>query len=167
MLTSIEQLAANIEALDTIGSSPLQRILADFDVDDAWVASQIPANPPPRGYCRTVLCAGSNFELVLAVWPRRGRTAIHDHGQSHSGGAALVLRGNLFNQTYQLSPDGGLAPASRWVHSAREIIPIPKGLIHAMGHNAGGETAVSLHVYSPAIVNPSYWDSKTLLPLAN
>ncbi|MDJ0836461.1 MAG: cysteine dioxygenase family protein [Acidobacteriota bacterium] len=160
---SISNMIHTLENETKRGIDHLHRLLMDLDIDDAWIARHMPVVVPPRSYHRNLLHHGSDYELVLATWPAGGRTLIHDHGNRNSYGMVRVLTGQIFNHIYKRDGRTDVAEDRQLVHRSGEYIQVPVGLIHAMG-NHGPEVAMSLHLYSPMIVNVSYWDPATLEP---
>lgn len=145
----------------------IETALGEFEVDDAWCNEKLAGDYPQDSYSRVLLHTDAHFEVVLAIWPDGVATPPHNHGVFDSHGAALVLKGMVFNQTFEQLPDGCLNPSERSVHSAGELIRVSKGLIHQMGSDEGLAPSLSLHVYSPAIVEPRYWDAETRKPLGS
>ena len=105
-------------------------------------------DPVSRYYAR--LAAEPTFEAWLLTWMPGQGTDWHDHGGS--SGAFVVLKGNLTEEHATVSPFA----APRKVPGAREL---GAGSLRAFGSkhihrvtNHDLEPAVSLHVYSPALV---------------
>ena len=105
-------------------------------------------DPVSRYYAR--LAAEPAFEAWLLTWVPGQGTDWHDHGGS--AGVFLTLRGALTEEHATVSPFG----APRVVPEAREV---GTGALRAFGTqhvhrvtNRAMEPAVSLHVYSPALV---------------
>jgi hypothetical protein len=48
------------------------------------------------------------------------------------------------------------------VHSVDDKGEVHKGLIHSMGTHGQKEVGMTLHLYSPKIVNVKFWDPNTL-----
>lgn len=105
-------------------------------------------DPISRYYAR--LANEPDFEAWLLTWVPGQGTEWHDHGGS--AGAFAVVRGELTERTASVSP---LAPPA--------VEPEPRllgeGSLRAFGTkhihrvtNNGIEPAVSVHVYSPALV---------------
>ena len=105
-------------------------------------------DPVSRYYAR--LAAEPEFEAWLLTWVPGQGTDWHDHGGS--AGAFITVRGALTEEHATTSPDA----APRVVPGSREL---SEGTLRAFGTkhihrvtNNGWEPAVSLHVYSPALV---------------
>lgn len=105
-------------------------------------------DPVFRYYAR--LAAEPAFEAWLLTWVPGQGTDWHDHGGS--AGAFVTVRGALTEEHATVSPDD----APRIVPGSRELVC---GTLRAFGtkhihrvSNNGLEPAVSLHVYSPALV---------------
>jgi predicted metal-dependent enzyme (double-stranded beta helix superfamily) len=105
-------------------------------------------DPDSRYYAR--LAAEPTFEAWLLTWVPGQGTDWHDHGGS--AGAFVTLRGTLTEEHATVSPFA----QPRIVPGAREL---STGTLRAFGtkhiHRVTNHTlepAVSLHVYSPALV---------------
>jgi hypothetical protein len=105
-------------------------------------------DPAERYYTR--LAREPQFEAWLLTWLPGQRTEWHDHGQS--AGAFVTVRGSLTERYAMVQPDG----PPRIVPRTRELVA---GTLRSFGRrhlhevaNLGAEPAVSLHVYSPALV---------------
>ena len=158
-----------VEQLDALPARSLegfQSVIENLEIDETWLDGQIPADLPVDRYLRILLHAGSDYEVVLAIWPEGVHTHIHDHGTGDSHGMVRVLRGQIFNNVYEKADGGKVARTHELLHDVGDLIPVNKGLIHAMGNNQPGRgAAASLHFYSPVITNVTYWDSETNLRL--
>ena len=105
-------------------------------------------DPISRYYAR--LASEPDFEAWLLTWVPGQGTDWHDHGGS--AGAFVVVRGELTERTATVSPVG----PPRIVDEPRVL---SDGSLRAFGTkhihkvtNLGLEPAVSVHVYSPALV---------------
>jgi predicted metal-dependent enzyme (double-stranded beta helix superfamily) len=105
-------------------------------------------DPVSRYYAR--LAAEQTFEAWLLTWVPGQGTDWHDHGGS--AGAFVTLQGTLTEEHAAVSPYA----APRILAGAREL---SEGTLRAFGTkhihrvtNQALEPAVSLHVYSPALV---------------
>jgi predicted metal-dependent enzyme (double-stranded beta helix superfamily) len=161
----LNQLIEKIESLDEKCSLGFEQIMKTAAIDDRWVEDQIPLGLPSDRYTRLLLHSGDDYEVVMAVWPRGIQTMVHDHGILKSQGMVLVLAGQIFNQSYCRAGDEVKAAGERQIFGKGDLIPVPLGLVHAMGHVGGVEPSVSLHFYTPVIMDVSYWDPATCKPL--
>lgn len=98
----------------------------------------------------TRLAREPEFEAWLLTWLPDQRTEWHDHGQS--AGAFVTVRGSLTERYAMVGRDG----PPRIVPHTRDLVA---GSLRTFGRrhlhqvaNLGLEPAVSLHVYSPALV---------------
>lgn len=114
---------------------------------DLW-APLIKFDPVSRHYAR--LAAEPTFEAWLLTWVPGQGTDWHDHGGS--AGAFVVVSGTLTEEHAAVDAPG----APRVVPAARQLI---SGTLRSFGRkhihkvtNNDLEPAVSLHVYSPALV---------------
>jgi predicted metal-dependent enzyme (double-stranded beta helix superfamily) len=111
-------------------------------------------DPVSRYYAR--LAAEQTFEAWLLTWVPGQGTDWHDHGGS--AGVFVTLQGTLTEEHATVSPFA----APRIVPAARELTA---GTLRAFGTkhihrvtNDALEPAVSLHVYSPALVEMNAYD---------
>ena len=120
-------------------------------------------DPVARYYVR--LAREQEFEAWLLTWLPGQDTDWHDHGGS--AGAFITLRGVLTERHAQV----GYGPP-RIIPGARELV---SGTLRAFGSrhvhqvsNRGSEPAVSLHVYSPSLVQMHQYEVRgDLLHVAN
>ncbi len=161
-----QTLIARIDALKSKSIANLLKIVQGLDVTPSGFDRWIPDPLPRDHYHRELLHRGEDYEVVLAVWPPGTRTLPHNHGTCSSHGMIRVLRGEIFNQIYKPATGDGLVFAERAVYRGGDLIPVPEGLIHSMGNQSTQEMALSLHLYSPEIVNVTYWDPESLKKMA-
>jgi rhodanese-related sulfurtransferase/predicted metal-dependent enzyme (double-stranded beta helix superfamily) len=107
---------------------------------------------PPERYVRwhSLLHRKANYDVWLLAWDPGHQTDWHDHGGS--SGCFAVVSGRLVEQ-YRRSRSG--LAASR---SVRPGAPVTFGPAHV--HNVshgGGDPALSIHVYSPALTAMTYY----------
>ena len=112
-------------------------------------------DPVSRYYAR--LAAEPTYEAWLLTWVPGQGTDWHDHGGS--AGAFITVRGTLSEEHATVSPLG----RPQVVPGTRELTA---GTLRAFGTkhihrvtNHGLEPAVSLHVYSPALVEMNAYTS--------
>jgi len=136
--------------------------LVSVAIDEAWILENIPRDIPAGSYHRNLLDLGDDYELVLASWPVGGGTVIHDHGSNDSHGIFRVLKGEISNRVYRLENDDRVIFEKEVVHKLNEKGEVHKGFIHSMGNHSENEVGMTLHLYSPKIVNVKFWDPATL-----
>lgn len=158
----LQKLIDNIESLDIISIKGFHRILKNAEFDSEWIRAQIPDPLPKDTYHRRLLHAGKDYEIVLATWPVGCMTLAHNHGSLSSKGMVRVIRGKIFNRIYRVVDGETLTPVKDHVVGENEMIPVPEGLVHTMGNASDNEIAMSLHFYSPIIIDVTYWDNQTL-----
>lgn len=159
----IDGLIESLSNLEMFQMKYLRDALDSLTLDDDLIGALLPETLPETGYQRALIHAGDDFEVVAAIWAVGGGTLIHDHGSEETYGVVRVIRGDLYNRIYRHQVDGNVVLAKSLTHEKGEFIEVPKGLVHAMG-NRSETVALSLHVYSPSIVNVSYWDPSNLKP---
>jgi predicted metal-dependent enzyme (double-stranded beta helix superfamily) len=105
-------------------------------------------DPISRHYAR--LASERDFEAWLLTWVPGQGTDWHDHGGS--AGAFITVQGTLTEQQAMVRSDGPprVVPGRREL-PAGALRPFGTKHIHKVTNNAL-EPAVSLHVYSPALV---------------
>ncbi len=158
----LERVVAQIRALEVLNMASLEETLDTFEPDMDLIDSLVPDDFPDGNYHRRLIHQCREFEVVLATWPGGVCSPVHDHGSRNSEGVARVLKGSIFNRIFR--KDGNrLIQTKEDIIGVGEVLRVPKGLIHAMGCHFPQGIAVSLHAYTPAIVEPSYWDPKTLV----
>ena len=104
----------------------------------------------PAGYRCHLLHAepDGSFSIVALVWRPGQATPIHDHVTWCVFG---VIQGTEHEERYVLRDDGWLEQDGASVNVTGDVAGLaPPGDIHRV-HNAGTETAISLHVYGTDI----------------
>lgn len=121
--------------------------------------SLVKYDPISRYYAR--LAAEREFEAWLLTWVPGQGTDWHDHGGS--AGAFVTVRGTLTEQHATVSPVGPprIVPEPRQL-SAGTLRAFGTKHIHRVTNNAL-EPAVSLHVYSPALVEMNQYEADGLV----
>jgi cysteine dioxygenase type I len=125
-------------ALGLDALADLARALAD--APERW-ADRVRHLPERRCYER--LWRDEAVDVWVICWMDDHDTGFHDHDVS--AGAVAVVRGALLEERIAL----GGAPRARIVRGG-ETIAFDAAHVHRMRH-AGGEPAVSIHVYSPPL----------------
>lgn len=141
-----------------------RRALEKLEISSTWLEDMLEELREGDDYHRVLLHGGDGYEIVLAVWPEGTGTLVHNHGASDSFGMVKVLEGEIFNHLYHRDEVDCLQLGAQTVCKPGDMIGVPKGLLHRMGNACKSGPAASLHVYSPAIVDVSYWDPETLAP---
>ena len=89
-----------------------------------------------------------SFSIVALVWRPGQATPIHDHVTWCVFG---VIQGTEHEERYVLRDDGWLEQAGTALNATGDVTGLaPPGDIHRV-HNAGTETAISLHIYGTDI----------------
>ena len=101
-----------------------------------------------RGYTRTTLHVGPNYEALLLCWLPDQHSAIHDHRGSHC--AFRVLMGGATETIYSVD-ERGLAHAGEQNRYTTGFVASSCDLdVHRVS-NLDGEDLVTLHIYSPPL----------------
>jgi cysteine dioxygenase len=111
-----------------------------------------------RDYGRTVLHRAAGWELMVAGWLPRQRTATHGHGESF--GVTCVLEGTLTEVEYRLAPGGQVTKSERRKHGPGSVFHEQPETIHHVEH-AGRVRAVSLHLYAPPLRRMELYEGST------
>jgi len=90
-----------------------------------------------------------DFDAWLIAWPSGGRVELHDHGVSR--GAVSVVGGTLV-ETVPWREDSGRLSLLRNELCAGSTLAFGPGHVHDVT-NESAAPALSLHVYSPALVS--------------
>jgi predicted metal-dependent enzyme (double-stranded beta helix superfamily) len=97
----------------------------------------------PERRCYERLWRDERVDVWLICWMDDHDTGFHDHDVS--AGAVAVVQGALLEERIAL----GGAPRARVIRGGETIV-FDAAHVHRMRH-AGGEPAVSIHVYSPPL----------------
>ena len=159
-----QMLIEQLDALSDKSIPVLKDLICQLNISEEWIDQNMPDPLPHEKYHRNLLHRGEDYEIVVATWPRGTQTLPHDHGIMGSCGIIRVLRGEIFNQVFS-QENGTLIYGRKHVHQTGELIPVTENLIHMMGFHSGTNAAMSLHIYSPIIVDVTYWDCATLKKL--
>jgi predicted metal-dependent enzyme (double-stranded beta helix superfamily) len=120
----------------------------------ATLLARAPRPEALEPYGRRVLHRSDQGEVMLAGWPRGGRSAPHDHG--HAAGLVLVLDGHFSETSYAF--DGAkLLGAGTRRYAPFDCLRASPGVIHDMHAEAEG---ASLHFYLPAIRDMRVYDAQ-------
>ena len=160
----VSPLAEALDKASGLNFGLFRQALEGFEVPSAWLDEMLEDLGEGEGYHRILLYGGDGYEIVLAVWPHGTATLVHDHGSSNSFGMVKVLKGDIYNHLYHQADDKSLEPGEKFTCRPGDMIEVPKGLLHRMGNACEKGPAASLHLYSPAIVDVSYWDPRSLEP---
>lgn len=144
----------------------LRKILGQLEIGEDWIDEMTEGRHEGDCYHRVLLYQGETYEIVLAVWPVGTQTLVHNHGSSNSFGMVKILRGSIFNHLYHriAGPENRVGKDSQSILKPGDLADVPLELVHQMGNASSQGYAASLHIYSPAIVEISYWDPETGLP---
>ena len=135
--------------LDT-APADLRRLLSIAHDLSSW-AARWPGMSDPAERCWQTIARTDELEAMVIAWPVGGSIELHNHGPS--SGAVVVVSGELTESF--LSPGAGTL-ATRTVVE-RDGIVFGRGHVHDVS-NVGPHTAVSVHVYSPALTSMTFFD---------
>jgi predicted metal-dependent enzyme (double-stranded beta helix superfamily) len=95
-----------------------------------------------------------DFDAWLIAWPRGGKVELHDHGVST--GAVSVISGTLVEAVPWRDDTGRLSLVRRQLQ-AGATLGFHSGHVHDVA-NEGDQSALSLHVYSPALTAMTFYE---------
>jgi hypothetical protein len=133
------------ELLDLAGSGQDGRLRTGVRARLAELLEQAPRPAASEPYGRRLLYRSDVGEVMLAGWPREGRSAAHDHGDA--AGLVLVLNG-LFAETGYDFDGKRLHPRAQRLFRAFDVLRASAGIVHDMHAK---EEGLTLHFYWPAI----------------
>lgn len=119
--------------------------IQSINADEMLAAVEFPSGAE-GGYARKTL-QKEPFEVTLIQWPAKGQSAVHKHDGFF--GAVRVLKGALVNKAFE-HQGHSLVEYSVAKFLRDGVVEEPDGMIHQLV-NEEATTAVSLHVYAPAI----------------
>ena len=131
----------------------LEQIAAGIASSPLW-RGQIEHDPVVRPSVRLV--ATDSYEVWLLGWSPGQSVELHDHGDA--AGAFVVVEGELV----EVRVGDGQA-LERDVIRAGGSRVVPVGEVHDV-LNLSGDTATSIHVYSPPLSSMTHYDALTLEP---
>ena len=95
-----------------------------------------------------------DFDAWLIAWPSGGKVELHDHGDA--SGAVSVIAGTLVEAVPWRENSGRLSLVRNELH-AGTTLGFDAGHVHDVT-NESDEHALSLHVYSPALVSMTFFE---------
>ena len=103
-------------------------------------------------YVRTLLYRDARVEMLALTWLPQQRSPVHNHGASTC--IVRVVSGVAHENLYRARDDGAERREylDRLLHPGL-VVRTPGEHYHSLGNaaHAGGETLVTLHVYSPPL----------------
>jgi Cysteine dioxygenase type I len=119
---------------------------------DLW-RDHVRHDPVARFYLQ--LHRDPHVDIWLIGWTNQQDTGFHDHDVS--SGAVHVCTGELVEDRFELT-DLGLR-AREVTHHAGDTFDFDASHVHRLRHPEGKASAVSIHVYSPALWRMGYYDA--------
>ncbi|MBX3396974.1 MAG: cysteine dioxygenase family protein [Phycisphaerae bacterium] len=108
-------------------------------------------------YLRNRVRVGSNYEVLVLCWKSGQQSPIHDHGGSNC--AVRVVQGAATEVQFQQRDDGKLVVNKVGRLTPGRITQVDEDDLHLVANReAEGVNLVTLHVYSPAIVESKKYD---------
>jgi cysteine dioxygenase len=147
-------LADLLEYLDSLdGPAPLDELmerLRECEVEPKDVAEHIRFSQ--RHYSRNLVQAGTWYHALVLCWRNGQRSPIHDHHGSNCG--VRVLKGTMTETLFDFAPNGLVRAVSSRDYSPGSVIGSRDTDMHQVSNlQAGGADLVTLHVYSPPLLN--------------
>jgi len=152
-------LTALFTALDALEGRATVEVLAellsscDIQIDD--VASHVRYSE--RAYTRIPLNTGEHYQAWVMCWRNGQRSPIHDHRGSSC--AVRVMFGTLTETLFDFAPNGQVKATFSRDFLPGEVITGGDGDMHQVSNLQAEEAdLVTLHVYSPPLVNMGIYD---------
>jgi cysteine dioxygenase len=151
MARSLQSLVEYLEGLsDRAPLSELMARLAQTQVEYRDVAGY--ARFSERAYTRNLVCGGEWYHVVVLCWRNGQRSPIHDHAGSSC--AVRVLRGVATETLFEFAPNGLVRAVTSRELGAGSVTGSQDSDLHQVSNlQAGDEDLVTLHVYSPPLLN--------------
>jgi hypothetical protein len=130
----------------------------------AHSASTWPGMENPSDRCWRTIAVSEMFEAWVIAWPVGGSIELHDHGGST--GVVVVASGSLVETSVRTYRDGSVGTVAEGLATGEHVVFGP-GYVHDMV-NEGPESALSIHVYSPALRTMNFFeadDQRGLIPV--
>jgi cysteine dioxygenase len=138
-------------AMRVQGAEALRPILAS----SAFTAERLRtlAKFDPKVYCRTLLAASDNAELVLIGWLPGQFSPPHDHGgTSRHGCAVQIVSGDALESRCNIEATGEAVVIAEDRLGAQDTLVSAGNDIHVLGCATEAESAlVTLHLYRPRL----------------
>lgn len=154
-VTFLERIKKKLDGFTSPSDRELRTALELLEIE---YEELVPFLQTPEGkpYYRRLLYQNDQVELLAMNWSDI-ECAPHDHG--HSKGWIQVMRGNSMNTVYEV--EGGNLPNQLFdkIHRKGAFFFAPKHGVHKM-KKEGGESLVTLHLYSPPIQGMKVYDLK-------
>lgn len=104
-----------------------------------------------RGYRRNMFHEGPCYHALVLCWKSRQKSLIHDHLGSACG--VRILSGVATETTFERDERGRLHPMETTHHRKGAVCASRDRDIHQVSNEqAGGRSLVTLHVYSPPLI---------------
>lgn len=105
-----------------------------------------------RSYARNLLQGGEWYHALILCWKNGQRSPIHDH--KGSACAVRVLRGVLTETVFDFAANGQVLALGSKEYAAGSVIGSRDADMHQVSNlQAGTADLVTLHVYSPPLLN--------------
>jgi cysteine dioxygenase len=105
-----------------------------------------------RGYARNLMHAGEWYHALVLCWLNGQRSPIHDHRGSSC--AVRVLKGVMTETRFHFAPNGQVCAQGSRDYPVGSVIASRDADMHQVSNlQAGNAELVTLHVYSPPLLN--------------
>jgi cysteine dioxygenase len=150
MARTLEALCQHLDGLqERAPLSELTAELAELDISYQDVAGFI--RFADRHYTRNLVRAGPWYYVLVLCWKNGQRSPIHDHRGSTC--AVRVLRGTLTESRFAFAPNGLVKPVGSRDFPPGSVFGSADDDLHQVSNlQAGSADLVTLHVYSPPLV---------------
>lgn len=145
------------ELLRSLDSFPDRIPLGDLEAALADVSVSLDAVRPwlifgADTYRRNLVHSGPAYQALVLCWRNGQRSPIHDH--SGSSCAVRVLSGEALETVFERTRTGMVYAVRSLAHAPGSVCATQDADIHQVSNVAdGGGDLVTLHVYSPPLLN--------------
>jgi predicted metal-dependent enzyme (double-stranded beta helix superfamily) len=146
---NLSRLVAELEALaGGVTGEAVTEVLARTSLHIGDVTAFVALTP--EGYSRRCVVRTAAFEVLVMTWLPGQGSAAHDHSGSVS--AFKILLGSAHETRFEQAADGLVEPTDTHQWRVGEVGLDAGETIHAVRNDSPNELLVSLHVYSPPLV---------------
>jgi hypothetical protein len=143
---------SDIEGGRDLGRAELRKLAAEIAQRSSTWRFLVRHDPKERTYVQ--LHRDAHLDVWLLCWANDQETGLHDHDLS--SGAVHVCEGELVEDRVELR-EGALQRVSV-TRAAGATFDFDSSHVHCLRHSEGAASAVSIHVYSPALWRMGYYD---------
>jgi cysteine dioxygenase len=151
MAKNLDELFRYLDGLQA--RAPLAALLAevkDLNLDCSQVTEFVRFSD--RTYARNLMRSSPWYYALVLCWGNGQRSPIHDHRGSAC--AVRVLRGTMTETAFEFAPNGQVKAMGSRDYAPGSVIGSENDDMHQVSNlQAGNADLVTLHIYSPPLVN--------------